>query len=176
MIVYIAAVPDYSGDTGDFLFVRPTVNLAVGQGELRLRSAAIQDQPLLRYRYFEESFDRKRQREAIRLCTELIEEHPAFRDICGNVLEGPGHALHDNAALDHWILANADTGHHTSSTCKMGLPTDPLAVADQAGRVYGIDRLRIVDASLMPDSVRANINATVMMMAEKIAAEMVCGN
>jgi choline dehydrogenase-like flavoprotein len=42
--------------------------------------------------------------------------------------------------------------------------------------VYGIDRLRIVDASLMPDSVRANINATVMMMAEKIAAEMVGGN
>ena len=176
MTVYIAAVPDRSGDTGDFLFVRPTVNLAVGQGELRLQSAAIQEQPLLRYRYFEESFDRKRQREAIRLCTELIEEHPAFRDICGNVLQGPGRALHDNAALDHWILANSDTGHHTSSTCKMGLPSDPLAVADQSGRVHGIDGLRIVDASLMPDSVRANINATVMMLAEKIAAEMIGGN
>ncbi|MXZ22480.1 MAG: choline dehydrogenase, partial [Caldilineaceae bacterium SB0665_bin_25] len=60
----------------------------------------------------------------------------------------------------------------TSSTCKMGLLSDPLAVADQWGRVHGIERLRIVDASLMPDSVRANINATVMMMAEKIAAEM----
>ena len=172
MIVYIAAVPEFAVDSAEFLFVRPTLNLAVGQGDLRLRSADIQDQPLLNYRYFEESFDRERQREAIRLCTELIEEHPAFRDICGNVLQGPGNALHDNAALDHWILANADTGHHTSSTCKMGLPTDPLAVADQAGRVYGIDRLRIVDASLMPDSVRANINATVMMLAEKIAAEM----
>ena len=54
----------------------------------------------------------------------------------------------------------------------MGPPSDPLAVADQSGRVHGIDGLRIVDASLMPDSVRANINATVMMMAEKIAAEM----
>ena len=53
-----------------------------------------------------------------------------------------------------------------------GLPSDPLAVADQSGRVYGIDGLRIVDASLMPDSVRANINATVMMMAEKIASEI----
>ena len=58
----------------------------------------------------------------------------------------------------------------------MGLPSDPLAVADQAGRVHGIEGLRIVDASPMPDSVRANINATVMMMAEKIAADMVGGN
>ena len=172
MIVYIAAVPEFAVDSAEFLFVRPTLNLAVGQGDLRLRSADIQDQPLLNYRYFQESFDRERQREAIRLCTELIEEHPAFRTISGEVLLGPGNALHDNAALDQWVLANSDTGHHTSSTCKMGLPTDPLAVADQGGRVYGIDRLRIVDASLMPDSVRANINATVMMMAEKVAAEM----
>ncbi|MCY3991812.1 MAG: GMC family oxidoreductase N-terminal domain-containing protein [Caldilineaceae bacterium] len=172
MIVYIAAVPETWGDSGSFLFARPTVNLAVGAGELRLRSNSIGDQPLLDYRYYEERFDRERQREAIRLCTELIEEHPAFRGIRGSVLDGPEDALHDDAALDRWILANADTGHHTSSTCKMGLPTDPLAVADQSGRVLGIEGLRIVDASLMPDSVRANINATVMMMAEKIAAEM----
>ena len=172
MIVYIAAVPENWGDSGGFLFARPTVNLAVGAGELRLRSKSIGDQPLLNYRYYEERFDRERQREAIRLCTELIEEHPAFRGIRGGVLDGPEDALHDDAALDRWILANADTGHHTSSTCKMGLPSDPLAVADQSGRVLGIEGLRIVDASLMPDSVRANINATVMMMAEKIAAEM----
>lgn len=172
MIVYLAAVPEGAIESGKVLFVRPTVNLAVGQGELHLRSADIQDQPLLNYRYYEESFDRERQREAVRLCTELIEEHPAFRTISGKVLQGPGNALHNNAALDQWILANADTGHHSSSTCKMGPPADPLAVADQSGRVHGIDGLRIVDASLMPDSVRANINATVMMMAEKIAAEM----
>ncbi len=172
MIVYIAAVPDQASDIGDHLFVRPTVNLAVGEGELRLASDNIKDQPLLDYRYYEETFDRERQRESIRLCTELIEEHPAFRGICGRVLEGPGDDLHDDDALDRWMLGNADTGHHTSSTCKMGLSSDPLAVADQWGRVHGVEGLRIVDASLMPDSVRANINATVMMMAEKIAAEM----
>ena len=143
---------------------------------MRLRSAEIHDKPILSYRYFEESFDRLRQREAIRLCTELVEEDPGFRQLIGPVLNGPGSALHDDAALDRWILTNADTGHHTSSTCKMGQQTDPLAVADQAGRVHGIDGLRIVDAALMPDSVRANINATVMMMAEKIAAEMREGN
>ena len=176
MIVYVAAVPDPNGETDEFIFVRPTVNLAVGQGEFRLRSPGIHDKPLLSYRYYEESFDRTRQREAIRLCTELIEEHPGFRQLVGQVLNGPGSALHDDAALDRWMFANSDTGHHTSSTCKMGPHNDPQAVADQTGRVHGIDGLRIVDASLMPDSVRANINATVMMMAEKIAAEMRGGN
>lgn len=172
MIVYIAAVPKHADAFGDHLFVRPTLNLAVGQGALRLRSTDARDQPLLDYRYFEEPFDRARQREGIRLCTELVEEHAAFRSLCGDVLDGPGEAMDDDAALDSWILANADTGHHTSSACKMGPASDRLAVADQSGRVHGIDGLRVVDASLMPDSVRANINATVMMMAEKIAAEM----
>ncbi len=173
MIIYIAASPDLADDPDDFLYLLPVVNLAVGQGELRLRSAAIHDKPLLNYRYFEESFDRQRQREGLRLCMALVEGQPAFRQLLGPMLRSPGNALHDNAALDRWILANAETCHHSSGTCRMGPDTDPLAVADQAGCVHGVDGLRIVDASLMPDCVRANINATVMMMAEKIAAEMI---
>ncbi len=176
MIVYVGATPQLKSGTEELLFVRPTVNLAVSQGSLRLRSGNVHDQPVLNYNYFAEPFDRKRQREAIRLCIELVEECPGFRSLIGPVSYGPGEALNNDAALDSWIFASADTGHHTSSTCKMGLPSDPLAVADQAGRVHGIEGLRIVDASLMPDSVRANINATVMMMAEKIAADMVGGN
>ena len=176
MIVYVGATPQLKSGTEELLFVRPTVNLAVSQGSLRLRSGNVHDQPVLNYNYFAEPFDRKRQREAIRLCIELVEEYPGFRSLIGPVSYGPGEALNDDAALDSWIFASADTGHHTSSTCKMGLPSDPLAVADQAGRVHGVEGLRIVDASLMPDSVRANINATVMMMAEKIAADMVGGN
>ena len=176
MIVYVGAVPEHADANGEHLFVRPTLNLAASEGELRLCSIDPQDQPLLDYRYFEEPIDLSRQREAIRLCTELVEEHVAFRSICGAAMEGPGEAMHVDAALNDWILANADTGHHTSSTCKMGPESDKLAVADQVGRVYGIQGLRVVDASLMPDSVRANINATVMMMAEKIAAKMSAKN
>ena len=172
MIVYVGAVPNATTAAGESLFVRPTVNLALGQGELRLRSADVHDPPNIEFHYFEEPFDRLRQREGIRLCTELVEEDPGLQQLIGPAMHGPGDALHDDAALDRWMRANADTGHHISSTCKMGPPTDPLAVADQTGRVHGIDGLRIVDASLMPESVRANINATVMMMAEKIAAEM----
>jgi choline dehydrogenase-like flavoprotein len=51
----------------------------------------------------------------------------------------------------------------------MGPPSDPLAVADDEGRVFGVQGLRIVDASLMPDLTSGNINAPVIMIAEKIA-------
>jgi choline dehydrogenase len=172
MIVYNFASPDLADDPGEFFALLPVVNLALGQGELRLCSADIDDKPLLDYRYYEESFDRKRHREGLRLCMNLVEGHAHFRQLLGPMIRNPGDALHDDAALDRWILANAETCHHSSGTCKMGPHTDSLAVADQTGRVHGIDSLRIVDASLMPDCVRANINATTMMMAEKIATEM----
>lgn len=172
MIVYIFASPSIPDDPDEFLNLLPVINLAVGQGELRLRSDDVHDKPLLDYRYFEEAFDRKRQREGLRLCMELVEGHAPFRELLGPILRSPGSAFDDDSALDRWMLEYAETCHHSSGTCKMGPDTDPLAVADQSGRVHGVDGLRIVDASLMPDCVRANINATTMMMAEKIAAEM----
>ena len=57
----------------------------------------------------------------------------------------------------------------------MGPSDDPLAVVDQYGRVYGVDGLRVVDASIMPDTVRANLNLTVMAMAER-AADFIKGS
>jgi choline dehydrogenase len=68
------------------------------------------------------------------------------------------------------MCENVTTGHHTSSTCAMGPASDRLAVVDQHGRVHGLDGLRVIDASILPDCVRANINATVMMMAERLGA------
>jgi choline dehydrogenase len=51
----------------------------------------------------------------------------------------------------------------------MGPASDPLAVVDQFGRIYGLDNLRVVDASIMPDCIRANTNVTTMMIGERIA-------
>jgi choline dehydrogenase len=67
------------------------------------------------------------------------------------------------------MLRTVITGHHISSTCKMGPAGDPLAVVDHIGRVHGIENLRVIDASILPDCPRVNINATVMMLAEKLA-------
>ena len=61
------------------------------------------------------------------------------------------------------------TAHHVSSTCKMGPSCDQLAVVDQYGKVYGVDGLPIIDTSIMPDTVWANLNLTVIAMAERAA-------
>ena len=78
--------------------------------------------------------------------------------------------LESDDALDAWILDVATTGHHVCGTCKMGPPSDNHAVVDQQGHVHGVENLRIIDASIMPDCVRANIHATVLMMAERLAS------
>ena len=72
-------------------------------------------------------------------------------------------------ALDVYMLREISTGQHSSGTCKMGPASDPMAVVDQYGKVHGIDGLRVVDASIMPDCIRANTNVTTMMIGERIA-------
>ncbi len=76
----------------------------------------------------------------------------------------------DEAALEGWIDANVTGFFHPSCTCRMGSPDDPAAVTDPAGRVHGIDGLRVADASVMPNLVRAPTNLTSIMIGLKMAA------
>jgi choline dehydrogenase-like flavoprotein len=144
------------------------IQLAVGKGELRLMSRDPKVQPFLDYRYLEDEFDRRRLREAIRLCVKLA-DHPSFRDSIAERLEPADAVLASDAALDAWLLREVTTSQHISCTCRMGPASDPLAVVDQYGRVHGLDNLRVVDASIMPDCIRANTNVTTMMIGERMA-------
>jgi choline dehydrogenase-like flavoprotein len=74
--------------------------------------------------------------------------------------------------MDAYIRANAATIHHPAGTCKIG--TDALAVVDPEFRVRGTERLRVIDASIMPDPIGGNLNAPVIMIAEK-ASDMIRG-
>jgi choline dehydrogenase-like flavoprotein len=67
------------------------------------------------------------------------------------------------------MLKNVWIGQHLSGTCKMGPDNDGMAVVDQYGRVHGIEGLRVADASIMPDCIRANTNLTTIMIGERIA-------
>jgi choline dehydrogenase len=166
MIVYVAHVRDKPE-----LLMRPTVNLARSKGHLEITSSDPLANPNIDYGMFTDHLDRERMREAIHLCRKLT-RHKDFGPHIVNPLQ-PGEAdLSSDDTLDVWILNNATTGHHVSGTCKMGSASDPAAVVDQSGSVHGMEGLRIVDASIMPDCVRANIHATVLMMAEKIGASI----
>ena len=70
-------------------------------------------------------------------------------------------------------MREATTGHHISGTCKMGQSEDSMAVVDQYGRVHGLDNIRVADASVMPDCIRANTNVTTMMIGERISDFMI---
>ena len=74
-----------------------------------------------------------------------------------------------DAALDAWLKRTVFTTFHTSGACRMGPDHDPTAVVDQYCRVRGVDNLRVVDLSICPNVVRANTNATAIMIGERVA-------
>ena len=144
------------------------LDLAVSSGELTLASTDVSVQPNLNYNYFSEEFDRQRSREGVRKCLELV-EHPDFKGIIEERIEPQDEVVDSDDALDEWLMKEATTGQHISGTCKMGPADDPMAVVDQNGRVHGLSGLRVADASIMPDCIRANTNVTTMMIGERIA-------
>ena len=145
-----------------------SIRLAVGSGELKLASPDLHVQPYLDYNYLAESFDRQRLQDAVRLCLRLAEQRE-FRAIISELFNPTAADLTSDDALDQWMLREVTSNSHISCTCKMGPPSDPMAVVDQYGKVHGLEGLRVVDASIMPNCVRANINATVMMIGERMA-------
>ena len=84
-------------------------------------------------------------------------------------IDPPDEALASDDALDEWMRREVTTGQHISCTCKMGPSSDPMAVVDQQGNVHGIQGLRVADASIMPNCIRANTNVTTMMIGERVS-------
>jgi choline dehydrogenase/4-pyridoxate dehydrogenase len=76
--------------------------------------------------------------------------------------------------LEHLVRTTAVTAHHPAGTCRMGPASDPLAVVDADLRVHGTEGLRVIDASVFPDLVGGNINAAVVMIAER-ASDLIRG-
>ena len=146
----------------------PVLNRALGAGELRLTSTDPQVQPFLNYNYLRDAFDRERLREAVRMCVRLG-GHASFSDIIESRIAPTDEDMATDESLEEWMLREVTTAQHVSGTCKMGPDSDPMAVVDQYGRVRGLEGLRVVDASIMPDCIRANTNVTAMMIGERVA-------
>ena len=91
-----------------------------------------------------------------------------FANILDKRLQPSDDHIANEDSLNDWILRNATTGQHISGTCKMGPDSDELAVVNQSGDVRGLENLKVIDASIMPDCIRANTNATTMMIAERM--------
>ncbi len=144
------------------------LELAIGSGEIRLTSSDPNVQPFINYNYLEEEFDRKRMREGVRFAIKLS-EHPSLAELIEDRVSPTDEEIATDETLDVYMRRIASTGQHISCTCKMGPGSDPLAVVDQFGKVHGIEGLRVADASIMPNCIRANTGVTAMMIGEHIA-------
>ena len=161
-------VGDGAGTGGFTIELQAKLELPAGAGEVRLVSSDPRVQPELDYHFLEDPWDLRRLREAVRLAVTMV-DHPAYRDIVAQRMSPEDEHLESDKALDAWILENVGTGQHIAGTCKMGPSSDSTAVVDQYGRVKGLGGLRVADASVMPDVVRANTNATTIMIGERVA-------
>ena len=156
-------------ESEDFHFgISSALQNAVSAGRLRVASTDPTVQPDLDYNYLSDPYDRQRMRQAIHTALQIAGQ-PPFSDHVVERLNPTDDDLASDEALDNWLLRNVCTQHHSSGTCKMGQASDSMAVVDQYCHVRGLDGLRVVDASIMPDVVRANTNATTIMIAEKVA-------
>lgn len=140
------------------------------RGYVRLRSADPLAPPSILFNYLQSAQDRRDVIDAFRLTREILAQ-AAFKPFDGGELN-PGAAVNSAEEILAWARENGETEYHPVGTCRMG--NDDNAVVDGELRVHGIDGLRVVDASVMPEIVTANTHATTLMIAEK-AADLVAG-
>jgi choline dehydrogenase len=148
--------------------MRPT-----SRGNVRLRSANINAPLLIDPNYMATSEDWRVMRESMRLGLEVAQQ-PAFKKYQYRE-DTPGVHIRNGKAMDDFIRDDAASAYHPCGTCKMGNENDPMAVVDSNLRVLGVEKLRVIDASVIPSIPSANINAATIMIAEK-ASDMVLGN
>jgi choline dehydrogenase len=147
--------------------MRPT-----SRGWVKLKSKDPRQPPAILFNYMQTEGDRQEMRAAVRLTREIFAQK-AFDPYRGQELS-PGPEIKTDAEIDGHIRRKAESAYHPSCSCKMGLPSDPMAVVDAEGRVHGLESLRVVDASIMPNVVSGNLNAPVIMMAER-ASDAILG-
>ncbi|MBP2171277.1 choline dehydrogenase [Erwinia toletana] len=138
---------------------------SMSRGRIKLKSTDPYAAPSIFFNYMSEERDWQEFRNAVRLTREIMRQ-PALAPYCGAEIQ-PGVAVQSDEQIDAFIREHAETAYHPCGSCAMG--SDEMAVVDEAGRVHGMQQLRVVDASIMPQIVTGNLNAPTVMIAEKIA-------
>ncbi|WP_353979079.1 choline dehydrogenase [Salinicola endophyticus] len=135
------------------------------RGRVQLTDRDPRSAPSILFNYMSTERDWEEFRAAIRVTREIINQ-PAMDEFRGREI-APGPDVQSDAELDAFVRQHAETAYHPCGTCRMGTGDD--AVVDGEGRVHGLQGLRVIDASIMPIIVTGNLNATTIMIAEKLA-------
>ena len=167
IIPYIALLEDgqrkISPERGISLFAH--TQRSESTGSLHIKSARPEDDPAINYNFLAAEYDRETNIRAVRKARELMATAP-LSDVIGEEME-PGKDVQTDAEILEYMRNYGQTTYHPTGTCKMG--RDPMAVVDEKLRVYGLEGLRVADASIMPTMTSGNTNAPSMMIGEKCA-------
>ena len=160
-------LPPFRNAFADSFACRVVLLRPESRGSITLASADPLAHPHIRHRLLSTANDWKQLRDGIVMFRELA-HRPELKPFVAREIN-PGADVTDDARLEAYTRQTAVTAHHPAGTCKMGADADPMAVVDDGLRVRGVERLRVVDASVFPDLVGGNINAPVIMIAERAA-------
>jgi choline dehydrogenase len=141
------------------------------RGWVRITSPDWHRQPAIRMNYLSTERDRKEWIEAIRVTREIMAQ-PAFAPYDGGEA-APGPDVRTDDEIWDWVVTNAKSAMHYVGTCRMGVGDDAVVDPDSM-RVHGLEGLRVVDGSVIPEVTNANTYGPIMMVAEK-AADMILG-
>jgi choline dehydrogenase len=145
----------------------------LSRGTLSLESPDPAADPLLDLCLLSDDRDLVRMRDGVKRLAQIA-RHPTVRRLTqAHALESSLEPLHLEAtdeAIDEWLMATCGTTGHPCGTCRMGAPDSARAVVDPAGRVIGVEGLRIADAAIMPEVPRANNHLSCVMVGEHLAA------
>jgi choline dehydrogenase len=153
-----------SGYTLHACFLRPK-----SRGRIYLASNNIQHKPRIEAGYLTDTdgFDLKVMVEAVKISRKILAQ-AAFDEYRG-IETFPGKDVQSDADIEAFIREKSESIYHPVGTCKMGTKSDKNAVLDEQCRVFGVQGLRVVDASAMPKLISGNTNAPTIMMAERVA-------
>ena len=154
----------------DVFTIAPCLLYPESRGDVTLRSTSPHDAPRIRFNYLATEYDRRTLRKAFKIGRELARQKPMDEFRASEIV--PGDQVQTDAEIDAHIRRTVQTVSHPACTCAMG--TGYGTVLDPTLRVRGIEQLRVVDASAMPDLIAGHINGCVIMMAEK-AADLILG-
>ena len=142
--------------------------LATSRGSVTLNPVNPNNNPVVNLNLLHTDNDVSRMAEGVEIASGIMESS-SLEHIVDKRTSPAGDIFKNKPLFHKWLRSSTTTGNHLTSTCAMGIASNKLAVVDETCRVFGLDNLYIADASIMPETVRANTNVTTMMIGEKLA-------
>ena len=167
----ISAVGYGSTSQADLIGIQITVSVyfASSSGTIKLNSQDPLSFPKVTLNLLDTEEDVQKMSHGVKLAHSIMKSEE-LSGIVKDVLTPSDDLFQDDDLFVSWLRQNTTTGNHLTSSCSMGSQNNPMAVVDENCKTHGINNLFIADASVMPNTVRANTNVTTMMIGEKLSS------